>query len=92
MAVSPFVGGQAVKGPTEAFMDYAGHEHSASGVAAAYSGVIDGIVCDEREKALTIPALVTETLMDSPGARRRLAEETLGFVSSLGTSAPNRTR
>src|SRR3954464_1455335 len=57
VAVSPFVRGRAVKGPTEAFMEQAGYERSAAGVAAAYSGVIDGIVCDEQARGLPIPAL-----------------------------------
>jgi LPPG:FO 2-phospho-L-lactate transferase len=92
VAVSPFVAGRAVKGPTEAFMDYAGHEHSAAGVDAAYAGVIDGIVCDERKNALSVPAFVTETLMDDAHARRGLAERALGFASSLGTSAPTGDR
>jgi LPPG:FO 2-phospho-L-lactate transferase len=92
VAVSPFVAGRAVKGPTEAFMDYAGHEHSAAGIAAAYAGVIDGIVCDEREANLPLPALVTDTLMDGTAARRRLAHESIGFASSLGASAPTGKR
>src|SRR5439155_21441194 len=36
VAVSPFVGGKAVKGPTDAFMDHAGYEHSAQGIVSAY--------------------------------------------------------
>src|SRR3954454_2806725 len=37
VAVSPFVGGRAVKGPTDAFMDHAGLERSASGITRAYA-------------------------------------------------------
>ena len=47
VAVSPFVGGRAIKGPTEAFCEQAGIETSAAGVAAAYAEVLDGIVADE---------------------------------------------
>jgi LPPG:FO 2-phospho-L-lactate transferase len=81
VAVSPFVGGRAVKGPTDAFCEHAGIERSASGVAAAYEGMLDGIVADEPADGL--PTLVTDTLMDTPGRRRALAERTLEFAASL---------
>ena len=88
VAVSPFVGGRAVKGPTEAFMAYAGHERSAAGVVSAYAGIVAGIVCDEPGAGLPVPALSTDTLMDDAGARRRLAEAVMAFASSLGEAAP----
>ena len=47
VAVSPFVGGRSVKGPTEAFCEQAGIEPSGAGVARAYAELLDGIVCDE---------------------------------------------
>jgi LPPG:FO 2-phospho-L-lactate transferase len=81
VAVSPFVGGRAVKGPTDAFMDHAGHERSAAGIAAAYDGVIDALVADERGSAL--PVLETDTLMTDAAARARLAAATLEFASAL---------
>jgi len=81
VAVSPFVGGRAVKGPTEAFCEQAGIELSASGVVAAYEGTVDGVVADEE--AAGVPTLVTDTLMDGPDARRRMAERTLEFAASL---------
>jgi LPPG:FO 2-phospho-L-lactate transferase len=81
VAVSPFVGGRAVKGPTDAFMDHAGLEHSASGIAEAYAAVIDGLVADEPAEG--VPVLVTDTLMEDPAGRRRLAEATLAHCASL---------
>jgi LPPG:FO 2-phospho-L-lactate transferase len=81
VAVSPFVGGRAVKGPTDAFMEHAGLDRSATGIAAAYEGVIDGLVADEEAPAL--PVLVTDTLMEDAAARRRLAEATLAHASTL---------
>jgi len=81
VAVSPFVGGHAVKGPTEQFCQQAGIERSATGVAATYEGLLDGMVADEE--AGTLPALVTDTLMDGVGARRQVAERTLEFAASL---------
>jgi LPPG:FO 2-phospho-L-lactate transferase len=82
VAVSPFVGGRAVKGPTDAFCDQAGIERSADGIARAYADVLDGLVADEAAGGL--PGLVTDTLMDTPGDRARLARELLDFAASLG--------
>ena len=82
VAVSPFVGGRAVKGPTEAFCAHAGIDASADGLAEAYAGVVDGMVADEPVHA--VPGVETETLMDTPGTRRRVAERTLEFARSLG--------
>jgi LPPG:FO 2-phospho-L-lactate transferase len=81
VAVSPFVGGRSVKGPTEPFCEQAGIELSASGIARAYADVIDGVVADEPSSG--VPELVTNTLMDSPGERARLAREVLDFTASL---------
>src|SRR4051794_21477248 len=90
VAVSPFVDGHTVKGPTEAFMRWAGVDCSAAGVASVYTDVLDGLVSDEHGADLPLPALATDTLMDGPAARRRLAGEVLAFASSLGTSAPTK--
>jgi LPPG:FO 2-phospho-L-lactate transferase len=82
VAVSPFVGGRSVKGPTEHFCASAGIETSAAGVARAYDGLLDGIVADEHVAGL--PCLVTDTLMDAPPSRRQLAQKILEFGRSLG--------
>jgi LPPG:FO 2-phospho-L-lactate transferase len=79
VAVSPFVGGRAVKGPTDAFMDHAGLERSARGIATAYAGFIDAIVADEPVPGQNV--LVTDTLMDDAAARRRVAEQVLGSLN-----------
>ena len=42
VAVSPFVGGQVLKGPTLAFCQHAGIEPTAAGIADAYAGLLDG--------------------------------------------------
>jgi LPPG:FO 2-phospho-L-lactate transferase len=82
IAVSPLVAGAVVKGPTEAFMAWTGHPLTSDGIAAQYKGVIDGLVTDER--AHVVPSLETDVLMDTPAARRRVAEETLRFALALG--------
>jgi LPPG:FO 2-phospho-L-lactate transferase len=83
VAVSPFVGGRSVKGPSEHFCAWAGIETSAAGIAAAYAGVIDAVVADEP--AGDLPNLVTDTLMDGPDRMRQLARKILHFGRSLGT-------
>ena len=81
VAVSPLVHGEVLKGPTVAFMRWAGYALCSDGVAAAYAGLIDGLVADQR--TATVPVLVTGVLMDSATARRRLALQTLEFALAL---------
>jgi LPPG:FO 2-phospho-L-lactate transferase len=81
VAVSPVVGGQVLKGPTAAFMAWAGLPVSAAGTARAYDGLLDGMVADESFEDL--PALQTDTRMDDADARRRLAEDVLRFAEAL---------
>jgi LPPG:FO 2-phospho-L-lactate transferase len=84
VAVSPFVGGRAVKGPTDAFMEHAGFERSVGGVAQAYDGVIDALVADEAADApVPVPVLVTDTLMVDAPSRARLARSVLDHATSL---------
>jgi LPPG:FO 2-phospho-L-lactate transferase len=81
VAVSPIVGGAVVKGPTEPFLAWAGLSLDAEGIAAAYRGLLGGLVTDEPFDGL--PALRTDTMMGDPEARRRVAAETLRFAESL---------
>jgi LPPG:FO 2-phospho-L-lactate transferase len=82
VAVSPFVHGEVVKGPTAAFMEWTGHALDTAAIAARYEGFVDGIVADTAGGSL--PVLQTDVLMDSPEARTRLARETLRFALALG--------
>jgi len=81
VAVSPFVEGAVVKGPTDAFMRWAGHAPGSDGIAACYDGLLDGLVADEPAEEL--PVLRTDVLMRDGGDRRRLASETLRFAEGL---------
>jgi LPPG:FO 2-phospho-L-lactate transferase len=81
VAVSPLVGGRALKGPTELFCEFAGIETSANGIGRAYEGLLDGMVADELTDGL--PTLVTDTRMDDAAGRERLAHEVLDFARSL---------
>lgn len=86
VAVSPFVAGRAVKGPTEPFMEAVGRPPSAAGVAELYADVIDGLVVDagDPEPApRSVRTAALPTLMDGPGERRTVAEQTLEFARSL---------
>ena len=83
VAVSPFVGGRAVKGPTEPFMEHAGLPLGAAGVVAAYGDVLDGLVSDEALPGAPVPVLVTDTLMRDAADRARVATETLEFAAGL---------
>jgi LPPG:FO 2-phospho-L-lactate transferase len=85
IAVSPFVGGHAVKGPTDDFCRSAGIELSAQGIADLYADLIDGVVADEPVEG--IPALVTDTLMADAATRRALARKILDFAESLRSPA-----
>jgi LPPG:FO 2-phospho-L-lactate transferase len=55
IAVSPIVGGAPVKGPASQLLRGIGVEVSALGVARHYAELIDGFVCDERDRALLGP-------------------------------------
>ena len=83
VAVSPLVRGNVLKGPTEAFMAHAGHPMTADGVVAAYAGLLDGLVADERADG--VPTLETDVEMSDAGARRRVARETLAFADALSS-------
>jgi len=70
-----------LKGPTRLFCEHAGIDPTAQGLLGAYPGLLDGMVADEAVEG--IPALVTDTLMQSSTARRRVAAQTLDFAASL---------
>jgi LPPG:FO 2-phospho-L-lactate transferase len=82
VAISPFVRGEVLKGPTSAFMRAAGVTPDARGVLSLYEGLLDGFVCDEELDA-AIPVLVTDVLMDGPEGRARLAREAMQFATAL---------
>ena len=82
VAVSPLVGGAVLKGPTAAFLDWAGASPDAAGIAAYYAGLLDGIVTDETGD-LELPVLRIPTRMDDADARERVARETLDFALAL---------
>jgi LPPG:FO 2-phospho-L-lactate transferase len=89
VAVSPLVGGRSLKGPTEAFLSWAGYPVDDGGVAACYAGIASGMVVDRGTPTgpATTTGIVlrqTETLMPDGEARTRLANEVIEFALSLG--------
>lgn len=90
IAVSPIVGGRAIKGPTAKMMVELGVDQSALSVARHYQGLIDGFVLDavdegaraEIEK-LGMAVLVTNTVMNTLEDRVSLAADVLEFATQL---------
>ena len=90
VAVSPIVGGAAVKGPLAKMMGELGAEVSAAGVAAHYGASIDGFVIDRADAALAgrlracgLEVAVADTVMKNRGGRRALARTVLDFAAGL---------
>jgi LPPG:FO 2-phospho-L-lactate transferase len=84
VAVSPLVGGRAVKGPTDAFVATLGRPVTAAGVASLYEGLIDAIVVDPGDPGpADIPVLARATLMEGAEGRRTVAGAVLEFAREL---------
>lgn len=87
VAVSPVIGGAAVKGPTAKIMDELGVAVNSATVAEHYRGLINGLVIDTSDAAeasrVDIRCAVTRTLMKSLEDRRSLARDVLVFADRL---------
>lgn len=88
VAVSPIIGGRAVKGPTAKIMAELGLAITSRTVAGHYDGLLDGFVLDqadaEEASAIALPCLATRTLMTTEDDKCRLAAEVLAFARELG--------
>lgn len=86
VAVSPIVGGNAIKGPLARMIrDLAGEEASAGAVARAYGPLLHGYVVERGDEAgISVPVLATETVMRTREEAARLAREVLAFAARLG--------
>lgn len=88
IAVSPIVGGQAVKGPTAKLMQELGAPVSPAAIAEHYGALLlDGMLVDERDGAqtLAIAHTSTDTLMLSLDDRIRVAREALALADRLSS-------
>jgi LPPG:FO 2-phospho-L-lactate transferase len=90
VAVTPIVGGVAIKGPAAKMLAELGHDVSALGVARYYKSLIDGFVLDAQDSALKpeiealgMRVLVADTMMRNDEDKRRLAATTLEFVDEI---------
>jgi LPPG:FO 2-phospho-L-lactate transferase len=83
VAVSPLVGGRAVKGPADRMLARMAGGTGPEHVASCYSGLIDALVVDESDSGgpLAVRRVVTQTLMTDLDASRRLAEAVLGAAA-----------
>lgn len=94
VAVSPIIGGQAVKGPTAKIMKELGVSGTNAAIAAHYSGLIDGLVIDSADAqdrgSIDIAVEVMPTLMRDLSDRKHLAQGALDFARSLRQASKNR--
>ncbi len=86
VAVSPLIGGRAVKGPADRMLARLAGGTAPSNVASCYEGLIDALVIDEadaEEPDARVRTIVTHTLMADAESRRNLAEVTLDAAGAL---------
>jgi LPPG:FO 2-phospho-L-lactate transferase len=90
IAISPIIGGRALKGPAAKIMKELGTVASVASVASHYSGLIDGLVIDTADsdqaetlrKAGVVP-LIENSIMITDDDRVHLAREALNFATDL---------
>lgn len=91
VALSPFIAGDAVKGPAAKIMGELGLHATNATIAAHYEGLIDGLVIDRGDAdadELAIDLLATDILMRDSEDQKRLAAEVLDFARRLSPPAP----
>jgi LPPG:FO 2-phospho-L-lactate transferase len=88
VAVSPLIGGAAVKGPAASMLQRLEGGTTPAHVAHCYAGLVDALVLDEADAegtdavaALGVRPIVTKTLMRDAASRRALAEAALDAVA-----------
>ena len=88
LAVSPYVAGAVVKGPTDRFMEGIGRPTTAAGVASLYAGLIEAMVVDEGDPEpppAEIETLAAPTLMEGAAGRARRARTVLDYAATLAS-------
>jgi LPPG:FO 2-phospho-L-lactate transferase len=90
LAVSPIIGGEAVKGPAAKMFRELGQEPTALAVARRYADFLDGFVIDRADvdqradiERLNTRVFVTDILMRDQADRIRLAHEALEFARTI---------
>jgi LPPG:FO 2-phospho-L-lactate transferase len=94
VAVSPIVGGEAIKGPAAKIFRELGRDVSVVGVAEHYRGLVDGLVIDTVDaaarpviEALGMRVAVTKTVMKSLDDQAALAADVLAFAAQMPETA-----
>jgi len=85
VAVSPIVGGKALKGPADKLMKELGYEQSAAAIAGYYGDLINGFIYDQTDEGLSFPlahAASYETIMKSGEDKILLAQNVLDWIKS----------
>lgn len=87
VAVSPIVGGKAVKGPAAKMMHEMGVPINPATVAERYQDILTGFVLDQQDadwrEEIEMPVLVTDTMMTSLSVKKTLASEIIAFAEQL---------
>jgi LPPG:FO 2-phospho-L-lactate transferase len=86
IAISPIIGGRAIKGPTAKMMDELGLEVSAASVAWRYGDLLDGYIVDHADADADVRGprvFVAPTLMTTLGEREALARVVLDVAAEL---------
>ncbi|MBT3336432.1 MAG: 2-phospho-L-lactate transferase [Anaerolineae bacterium] len=90
VAVSPIIGGQALKGPAAKMYRELSIQPSALAVARHYADLLDGFVFDKVDsdsnlsiQEMNITTLLTNSIMEDMAGRRRLAKDVIDFVNTL---------
>jgi LPPG:FO 2-phospho-L-lactate transferase len=90
VAVSPIIGGSAVKGPAAKIMHELGEVPTAATSARLYADILDGLIVDECDRGLSgeieargVRACVAATLMRTAEDQARLARTALAFIASI---------
>jgi LPPG:FO 2-phospho-L-lactate transferase len=87
VAVSPIIGGRAIKGPTAKMMQELGFAASAAAVAQRYGKLLTGYVVDSSDagevRDLAVSVKVAPTLMTDLATREALAQTVLDFADTL---------
>jgi LPPG:FO 2-phospho-L-lactate transferase len=94
VAISPIVGGHAIKGPAERMLNELGHESSALGVARMYASIAATLIIDNVDahlkpaiESLGVNCVVTNTIMSSPEVSSALAQTTISSAVNNSKAA-----
>lgn len=98
IAVSPIIGGRALKGPAAKLMRELGVTPDVEAIAEHYADLIDGLVIDETDaeqagavRAAGAEPLIAQSIMTRDEDRINLARQTLSFANTLGKEMLCRT-